>query len=231
MATFMTTAEIGYQLENLLKEAKERVFLVSPYIKFRSRIENLLKDCNARGLDIQVLYRAKDAKPEEERMLRNLASVRLRSCDELHAKCYLNESKAILTSMNLHDYSQANNEEMGVLIDRVADSVLFNAVEAEVRRLMRVGVPQNIEQVRAGPDSKGKGSSPASAPLASLGHCIRCGDAIPFDPKKPLCKSDFGKWAQYEDSDYEEKYCHRCGKPHSSSMNKPLCRDCFKASK
>jgi ribosomal protein S14/HKD family nuclease len=231
MATFMTTAEIGYQLENLLKEAKERVFLVSPYIKFRSRIENLLKDCNSRGLDIQVVYRGKDAKPEEERMLRSLSSVRLRSCNELHAKCYLNESRAILTSMNLHDYSQANNEEMGVLIDRAADAALFNAVDTEVRRLIRVAVPQNVEQISSVSDVIPNGAQTDSSPKSLLGHCIRCGVSIPFDPKKPLCKADFGKWAQYEDSDYEEKYCHRCGKPHSTSMNKPLCRDCFKASK
>ncbi len=32
----------------------------------------------------------------------------------LHAKCYLNEKAAIITSMNLYDFSQVNNNEMGV---------------------------------------------------------------------------------------------------------------------
>lgn len=33
--------------------------------------------------------------------------------NDLHAKYYINEKKAIICSMNLHDYSQTTNVEMG----------------------------------------------------------------------------------------------------------------------
>jgi phosphatidylserine/phosphatidylglycerophosphate/cardiolipin synthase-like enzyme len=36
----------------------------------------------------------------------------------LHAKCYINENKAIISSMNLYDYSQTTNVEMGFLITK-----------------------------------------------------------------------------------------------------------------
>ena len=39
-------------------------------------------------------------------------------CENLHAKCYFNENLMVITSMNLHEFSQTNNREMGVLIKR-----------------------------------------------------------------------------------------------------------------
>src|SRR5690606_5768052 len=36
----------------------------------------------------------------------------------LHAKYYANESRAILTSMNLYGFSQNNNIEVGVLMEK-----------------------------------------------------------------------------------------------------------------
>jgi phosphatidylserine/phosphatidylglycerophosphate/cardiolipin synthase-like enzyme len=43
--------------------------------------------------------------------------VRLYFSKNLHAKCYLNEDKMIIASMNLYEFSQQNNREMGILID------------------------------------------------------------------------------------------------------------------
>ena len=40
-------------------------------------------------------------------------------CKNLHAKCYLNESTCIISSLNLYEFSQVNNNEMGVLIEKI----------------------------------------------------------------------------------------------------------------
>ena len=47
----------------------------------------------------------------------------------LHAKCYLNEKKMIITSMNLYEFSQVNNREMAFLsIAQVATPALHPVV-------------------------------------------------------------------------------------------------------
>ena len=41
--------------------------------------------------------------------------------EHLHAKCYMNDSHALVTSMNLYEFSQVNNDEMGILVSAEDD--------------------------------------------------------------------------------------------------------------
>ena len=59
-------------------------------------------------------------------------------CQNLHAKCYLNERSAIITSMNLYDFSQVNNNEMGVFVDRDQEPDLYRETYEEAQRLIRI---------------------------------------------------------------------------------------------
>jgi len=45
------------------------------------------------------------------------------------------------------------------------------------------------------------------------GYCIRTRKEIPFDLEKPFCKEAYEVWAQYEDKNYPENYCHFSGEP------------------
>ena len=59
------------------------------------------------------------------RGFKSLTYIRTSYCKNLHAKCYLNESLCIITSLNLYEFSQVNNNEMGVLIRRAEDTDLY----------------------------------------------------------------------------------------------------------
>ena len=48
--------------------------------------------------------------------LEGLTQIKTSFRRNLHAKCYLNENEALLTSMNLYEFSEKNNDEMGVLV-------------------------------------------------------------------------------------------------------------------
>ena len=48
--------------------------------------------------------------------LKGLRNTSIGYIPNLHAKIYLTEGHAIVTSMNLYEYSQVNNEEIGVLL-------------------------------------------------------------------------------------------------------------------
>jgi hypothetical protein len=56
------------------------------------------------------------------------------------------------------------------------------------------------------------------------GFCIRSGKRIPFNPDRPFSYESFQTWANFQDSDYPEKYCHRTGKiSHgNTSMRNPI---------
>jgi hypothetical protein len=56
MAKFLNSSGISYHLENLIKNANTSLFLISPYLKFNSRIKQLLDDKNRLRLDIRIIY-------------------------------------------------------------------------------------------------------------------------------------------------------------------------------
>jgi len=75
---------------------------------------------------------------------------------------------------------------------------------------------------KAAPENKEK------AVQKNTACCIRCRGAMPLNPERPLCKSCFLKWAQYENYSYEEDYCHHCGKENDVTFAKPVCYSCYK---
>jgi len=84
---------------------------------------------------------------EEITWLRSLAFVRTSFCQHLHAECYLNERAAIITPMNLYDFSQVNNNEMGIHVDREQEPRLYRGTYEEAQRLIRIS-----EEVRLAAD-------------------------------------------------------------------------------
>lgn len=56
------------------------------------------------------------------------------------------------------------------------------------------------------------------------GYCIRTGERIPFDPSRPFSYYSYQTWAQFENWNYPENYCHRTGRPSNgkTSMASPI---------
>jgi phosphatidylserine/phosphatidylglycerophosphate/cardiolipin synthase-like enzyme len=138
MAKFLNTSATNYFLEELIKAARERLIIISPFLKFNDRIRELLADKDRMKIDVRIVYGKSELAPHEINWLRSLAFVRTSFCQNLHAKCYLNERSAIITSMNLYDFSQVNNNEMGVFVDRDEESDLYRETYEEAQRLIRV---------------------------------------------------------------------------------------------
>ena len=74
---------------------------------------------------------------EDREWLNSMPSIKTGSLKNLHAKCYMNESVALVTSMNLYEFSQSNNNEMGILVSRLWDDKLYKDIEKESVRLAR----------------------------------------------------------------------------------------------
>ena len=145
MAKFLSTAATNYHLEELIKSARERLTLISPYLKINQRIKELLADCARERLAPQIVYGKRELNLREQQWLLETPRLQTLFCSNLHAKCYLNEKVCIITSLNLHQFSQQNNNEMGVLIDCFEDAQLYADALAEADRIIRISEPTTVD--------------------------------------------------------------------------------------
>lgn len=137
MAKFLDTTGVSYHLQQLINKASEKLVLISPYLKINERIKQSLEDKNRLKIDIRVIYGKNELQPDENNWLKSMTSIRSSFCKDLHAKCYLNEKEVIITSMNLYEFSQVNNNEMGIYVEKESDPELYKDIYEEAQRLIR----------------------------------------------------------------------------------------------
>src|SRR3546814_1438609 len=91
MAKFINTSATNYFLEELIKDAKDRLILISPYLKINDRVKKLLADKNRLKIDVRMVYGKSEQNPLEISWLREQLYIRTSFCNNLHAKFYRNE--------------------------------------------------------------------------------------------------------------------------------------------
>jgi phosphatidylserine/phosphatidylglycerophosphate/cardiolipin synthase-like enzyme len=167
---FLNTSATNYFLEELIKTASDRLILISPFLRVNERIKELLEDKNRLKIDVRLVYGKNELQPEEINWLKDLTFIRTSFCKNLHAKCYLNEESCIITSMNLYEFSQVNNNEMGVFFSRTEDTDLYRESFEEAQRIIRISdeIRMSLEKV---PAAQGNGNgkdngSESSSPVA-----------------------------------------------------------------
>lgn len=227
MAKFLDTTGVSYHLQQLINKTNEKLVIISPFLKINDRIKQSLEDKNRMKIDIRIVYGKNELHPDENNWLKSMTSIRLSFCKDLHAKCYLNENEAILTSMNLYEFSQVNNNEMGIHIDKVKDLELYKDLYEEAQRLIRIS-DEIVISVEKAPT---KEKTPSSD--KKTGFCIRTGVQIPFDVNKPMNYDAFKSWSKYGDPEYPEKYCHFSGEPSNgeTSVSRPILKKNWKKAK
>lgn len=138
MAKFLTTTGISHLLEELIKKTEDRLILISPYLQLHHKIKSNIENLNTQKKDIRIIYRENKLQVEESNWLESQIGVRTSICSTLHAKCYINEKEAIVTSMNLYSFSQQNNDEMGIYVTKEQDPDLYKDIYDEAQRLLTI---------------------------------------------------------------------------------------------
>lgn len=236
MAKFLNTSGVSYFLEELIKNTKDRLILISPYLQFNERIKEHLQNLNIQKRDIRIIYQENKLHPDENNWLAGQVGVRTSICKNLHAKCYLNENEAIITSMNLYEFSQVNNNEMGIYVSKNSDADLYNSILEEAQRLLTVSeeirvtvqkVDAELKDKKVPKTSQNKNDKESSRPT---GYCIRTGIKIPFNIEKPFCSNAYKIWSEHGNPDFREKYCHFSGEPSDgeTSFNHPILKKNWK---
>lgn len=122
MAKFLNTKKAVSEIEDLIRDADQRLILISPYLKLSKDFKELLTFRNNKDKITTVIFGKQELNPNEMKFLQGLRFVILKYNQDLHAKCYLSDDKMIITSLNLYEFSMNNNKEMGVLINLNDDS-------------------------------------------------------------------------------------------------------------
>lgn len=218
---FLTTLEASAKVEKIIRQAKNELILITPFLKLSNLFLERLKDADNRGVRIKLVYGKKELDSEEYDHLDQLNNLELYYCESLHAKCYFNEDQMVITSLNLYDYSIKNNREMGVYIKREEGEKLFKDALTEANSIIQSSITEKISAEKE-MDIREKVVNDRT------GFCIRYHEIIPFNPDKPLCTSCYKIWVEFGDLDYPENYCHSCGEKAKTSYRKPLCWKCYK---
>lgn len=240
MAKFINTRKAVSEIEDLIKNAGEKLILVSPYLKLSKDFKELLTYRNSKDKITTVIFGKQELNPNEMKFLQGLRFVILKYNEDLHAKCYVNDDKMIITSLNLYEFSMANNKEMGVLIDKNddADKQLFEDAYKEVDYINQTS--QRFELSESKPisvkqdDTKiVKEKNTVLANSNQTGYCIRTGAEIAFNIEKPMSYDAYKSWSKYSDPEYSEKFCHFSGESSNgeTSVSRPILKKNWKKAK
>lgn len=125
MAKFLTTSGVTYEVEKIIKEAKKKLVLISPFVQISKVLLERLQNASDKGVQIHLIYGKDELKLTEKKQLNSIENLKLYFYQNLHAKCYFNEKTMVVTSMNLYEFSDKHNREMGVLIQKSDDAEMF----------------------------------------------------------------------------------------------------------
>ena len=134
-----TTAKITSGIQDLIRESKgEKLMLITPYVRIASQFKLDIQDLvHLRTTIIVIVREGENHNPQDVSFLQEMIGVSLMTLPNLHAKCYLNQKSAIICSMNLYEYSQVNNTEIGVLVTKEDDPELFMQIDEMAKRIHR----------------------------------------------------------------------------------------------
>lgn len=236
MAGFLTTSGTSFQIERIMIDAKKELVLISPYLKLSKTFFERLQDASKKGVLVKIIFGKDELKSSEEKQIKSLENIELYFSENLHAKCYYNEFEMVITSMNMYEFSEKNNREMGVHITQQTDRRAFIDAVSEAQSILNnstcrfksENIRVNVNKAIAQFDKNKKPMDKSSVSNGKNGMCIRCGNDIILNPFQPLCDKCFKSWSYFGNVDFIEKVCHKCGKPMEPSFARPLCFECFK---
>ncbi len=231
---FLTTKGIAAGIEKIILNAKEYIIIISPYVKVDKTYIDRLRDADRKGIFILIVFGKKEMRDFEKDKFRGFRNLEVFFLENLHAKCYMNESTAIITSMNLYGYSEEHNREMGIEILNDDNADLFKDILGETDSIKRAAERWTFSQDNGHKSffSFDEESDRLADEWPDFGYCIRCGEKINFNPYYPLCDECYQVWSQFSNVEYQENYCHRCGREVWGSREPqvdyahPLCTDC-----
>lgn len=145
---FLKTQEIMDSIHNIIKNTSKSITIVSPYLDMKYGYEQYIDELTSitnRNIDTNLIFYA-DLSSYDKIKFRNMEKILYRNKNFLHAKCYINENTALITSMNLTESSQ-ENYEIGIEIDQ--KHKLYECIKKEIdENIKKSSIKYKIEKTR-----------------------------------------------------------------------------------
>lgn len=222
MAEFLPTTEISAAIERVIRQAEKELFLISAYVYPRVIYLQRLKDAAKRGVQITFIFGKKRMDEKVFALFKEVPNLKIYYLHELHAKCFVNEREAIVTSLNLLNGSEEKNREMGVRLDHNTDMIAYRECISEVESILAVA-----DLVFSSSNVSKPKSSEKFLASPKPGYCIRTGVEIPFNIEVPYA---IKRWKDERNRSRTENYCHFSGEPSNGETNleRPILRKNWK---
>lgn len=249
MVLILDTNEINMETDAVVDNARKHLVLISPFLDINARLRTSIEIAVRRGVKLTVIYGKKRLDPDTLQWLRSLPYCNLGFVPNLHAKLILNEEAALMSSMNLYEFSQVSNEELGMLAWKRDGRGEFKELLFHAVRIINLSEKQLGEWDIGDIDAPLRGvvrketyfipvtgttglpePEPPAAQERRICHCIRCGRSIPSDHPYVYCGRCLESWERYANTRYVEPdgRCYICGMPCGSSAERPVCTGCYR---
>ncbi|MBK7666595.1 MAG: hypothetical protein IPJ32_04165 [Sphingobacteriaceae bacterium] len=159
---FLFDTQLIDALNNLIKEAKHELIIVSPFIDLDKRIQDSLNEKKSlHDFKLKILFGKnegnlyKSIKKDSFEFLKGFPNVEIRYNEWLHAKFYQNDFDYLMTSLNLYDYSLANNIEVGIIGNYATKGLIGKVIDGTDNL-----IAQGVEKVRQDVFGMGKEIDP-----------------------------------------------------------------------
>jgi len=228
MAKFVDTAESQAALIRIIKNSESDLYIISPYTKISGQTKEYIKNIDKTAINFKIISRMENKTdtnvPESDiQFLNELKNTKILVCQNLHAKCYLNEKEGLITSLNLHEHSQISNWEMGINFSKDGDPEIYNAVIKEIKHLEERSI-QNPKVKKE--TSHSHQTNKIKQPLHPTWYIppVKNKQEIPRNKAqaKSIISSVFNSFFEAD-----KGYCIRCGTKMEQNPNKPLCEKCY----
>ena len=147
MPQFLTTSGTSHLIEDIIIKANSELVLITPYLKLSRILFERLTEANHRGVRIRLVYGKSELHHNERNQLDALTNIELLFLENLHAKCYFNDKTLIVSSMNLYEFSEKNNREMGIVLTRRDDEECFADALAEAQSIIAAAQVVSVRKI------------------------------------------------------------------------------------
>lgn len=221
MAEFLTTNEIIFYTEKIIKESREELYVLFPYLQLSREFYEALIESSDNNVPIIIVYSNEDLHTEEKLKLSEIENLEIYKHENLNAKCCCSESDLLLSSMDPHQLVLPDSLEMGIRADKSGDPDLYKKVYNEIKSLISVSKNMNLHK-------RAVEELIHTVPAKKIYHgfCIKCAMPVSYNSEKPYCRSCNPKPGIAETENSTGKYCHLCGTFQEKNLNSPLCEDC-----
>jgi len=124
MAKVLTTKQSAAALEDILRKAKNEIYLISFSFIISDTFITRIRQAVERGVLVKIVY-GKSIRQDSLEQLIGLPNLNIYFRENMHAKIFANETKCVIGSMNFSQASENNNIELGVLLSQQNDEEAY----------------------------------------------------------------------------------------------------------